>query len=31
LENPRRMKRDSGENRGFIPGTVSLADLSMLF
>jgi hypothetical protein len=31
LENPRRMKRDRGEIRGFIPGTVSHADLSTLF
>jgi hypothetical protein len=30
LENPRRMKRDSGKIRGFIPGTVNLADLSPL-
>ncbi len=25
LENPRRMKRDSGKIRGFIPGTVNCA------
>ena len=31
LENPRRMKRDRGKTRGFIPGTVSCADLSTLF
>ncbi len=30
LENPRRMKRDSGKIRRFIPGTVNLADLSPL-
>ena len=30
LENPRRMKRDRGEIRGFIPGTVNHADLSTL-
>ncbi len=30
MENPRRMKRDSGKIRGFIPGTVNLADLSLL-
>ncbi len=31
LENPRRMKRDSGKIRGFIPGTVNLADLLLSF
>ncbi len=30
LENPRRMKRDRGEIRRFIPGTVNHADLSTL-